>query len=219
MPAIATTKAAAVLSEPEARTLNALEKVAWDQAAPGCVGTRRNAAGALFGNAGIWKSKATSPAAQETLAALQKAIIAADAGEVTVRDSALPPSGELLQQLNTDAAQRPGQLGIVFGQARVVGKPEIKHCFTVVVAPHPIANRFWVFDTLGNSAAKRNAADDELAAQLVEQSGPSLDAAREIYKNHEKHLQYGIDNLTRRLFPFGAAKSQEISEWFPVWLE
>jgi hypothetical protein len=206
--------AAHALSPLLSRTLNALEQVAWSQEAPSCTATRNAAAAALFGRAGIFKDATVSEGSKDSLERLALALKAAAAGEKPADTKEVPEWGQLLQGLNKEAAGRVGQVGVIYGAARVVGKPELKHCFTIVAAPHVVANRFWVFDTLGLSGARRSAADDEALARLVQ----SLDAAREIYKNHEKHLRFGIDSLAQRLFPYGNVE-HEISEWYPIWLE
>lgn len=214
------TNAGSSLTAQLARTLSALERVAWDQDAPSCTVTRRNAAAALFGNAGVWKDALQSEESQAALAALQTTLkLSADTnGLSTTSTQELPGWRELLLQLNAESAERIGKVGVVFGAAQVKGNAALKHCFTIVAAPHLVANRFWVFHTLGCSDNKRSAADEQTLARLLEQAGPSLEAARNIYKNHEKHLLFGIDGLADRLFAFGA-QPHEISEWHPIWLE
>jgi hypothetical protein len=238
MPAHASSSSYA-LSPVLARTLNTLEQVAWSQASSSCTTTRSSAAAALFGaSAGIWKDAAISATSKVALQRLDAALRAAavDGGAVnggdgaaatsttttTMTDSAaaeLPGWRELLHDLNEESARRIGKVGVVFGTARVVGRPETRHCFTIVVAPHVVANRFWVFDTLGATGARRSAMDEATAQAFADAQEASLCVAREIYKHHEKHLRFGIDSLAQRLFPFGEEEPREISEWYPVWLE
>lgn len=198
------------------RTLNALESVAWDQEEPKCSTTRRNAAQALFGNNGVWKNAAKSDDASDELARLAHTL---GWTKDTVTDPSEPKTTlQHFEDLNNRCTQNFGKVGIIFGATQVEGLPELKHCFTIVAAPCLIANRFWVFDTLGCGIQKRAAADEETLARLIENAGPSLDSARTIYKNHEEHLLFGIDNVAKRVFPFGKNK-QHIIEWHQVWLK